>query len=1667
MEKLEQNNIVDSAEGEISKDISKKPSFSVVSHNEVAPEKESPEEKKPKFSLANDVDAPVFDNIHEGFDVEDYKEYLGNDIFMPTGGVEALNKQRAEYQPWTDQAMNMVGQAVVGEIIGGTIEGLGYLLEIGNAIDYAMGNEREWGNFMTDAGKDLRTWGQENMAIHQTNEGTFNPSDSGWWFSNGVSVASTLSMMVPSMAATRALGFLGKTASKGAGLINKSLDIASKMGKQGKWMTEGISQAVVSRHIENSMEASGTFNDQKSKYLNTVDPETGANFTDEKASRLASEAAASNYRAGWAMLLQDIPQYLAIGKVFNPNTMKMENAISKAAKNGKNIGVKPWKTKLGAAAGTFASEGFEESYQYYIAERGKALSDLKAGLIDEEKYNEMMYEAIGSDEMMTSAFFGGLGGNIFQTVGPAIGELTKSKARKESDKKAGEEYEKKVAEFDKRIQDRAKSFTAMQIELAKIDQTGDSDKRDAVVDEMMLGMTIEAVAGGRFDTHIQTLEGMSKMSPEEVVAFEKEQGMEVNKELIQKYTPKLIEKAYDIRKSFLKHSNKHDANTAALLARNEYYVKKFNEDIVRLEKNEKEIINSIPNVHGITTTQREKLDAKLKLNALKFVEKVHRDSYEKADDNKKKRIQSVIDDNLKAQEVANRIATNKGDDPRDSDSKSKDRRLSEGFLGVKEELEQNIAERLLLDDAILLFQKESKLVKTDKFKSEQKKKEIKRNLNKVNTPEEIQKAKEDISTSKDLDEKEKAEANKVLDGRLAEIKREAKKQSAEALTKSHNDQLEDSAAAAIKDNPATVTNVNAVPITDSVEDEFADDEVDVEVQLSKPADKSIENKVKAGSNIKLLDKVATAEFKEWVFNGKDKTGTQVEIKLGDPVNKYAKEAIAKFKAGTLDESVFKNLPLKVELAPGIHTFIPGYTSANTHFMTNEYPKRIAIIKALKQGKVTTEVSHQAGGNLQLAPSVNEEIPVNSLLDLMPIAGKMDNLDLMVSNENGQLVDLDKNIHSDFVGVNITLNGVQDDKGGVVGYKGGVFLNVPKANGYPFPLKVNLARPSVIQAEFLADLLVHVVSTKGTDLDSPLAVAGDLFEEFKNNHPEEYKLLGTTASINDVIQLFIHMSGDTEGKTSRLYLSGERVVFGVEKDNFVTAKNVGDYRSKLIAFLSQKKRRQFDLNKWNEDSKYRDYMIKNKIINTDAVVNKPLFTDETPIGVDPKDKYSSDIYIKAVEAPLASSNQSEIDKIEAERQAELNNSSQVKTSTKEYTVKTTDGDISTVKVDMYADGSSVVTKSVEGEVYSKDRLNKEQSQDKNILLGLTESVKNEGEIEYTVQVVAKVISEKNLELRSNKAADKINAKYDAKIKALKEGKKPPKATSSKEHDWINKREADTLKKGVFRDEYEKNLLAIEYTNPDGTKYQMNGTNKEALIKLVKDQYQAERSQLPAAPVERKTVKETLANITAPVLDIVKPVLFNRSSIVDFLQTQGLSSSDSKLVYDSLTEEELKLIGQGKNLNWKVIQDRINEPAQSSVEKIEAPEKADNFNIKKGVILYDSSNPEGFTIKAFSVGGKGSDQYLKGILFTDNKTKKEFWWNRNSKWDWEDMFIMSQEKDVSLNKLVKEKQDLIDEATNMAENDPLVETKEEIKDEIKEQGDPNKFDSEDFGAFDLLC
>ena len=1191
------------------------------------PSKEGATDEAPSIKIVDSNFEVTKDLIYEGLNTEDYESYLGNDVFVPTGGIEAMNTQRADNQAWYAQAGNMLGQAVVGEIIGGTIEGLGYLLDVGSMVDIAKGKETEWGNALSDVGKSLREGSQSSMPIYQRNEGSFDMSDSGWWFGNGVSVASSLSMLLPSMAATKALGFLGKAASKGAGVLSKTLDVASRMGKAERWMAEGISQAVVSRHIENSMEASGTFESAMSDYSSRIDPETGLIFDTEKATQLAADAAASNYRTGWAMLIQDIPQYLAIGKVFNPRTMKMEKALTKASGAGKSIKLKPWQQKVKGGTLTFGSEGFEESYQYYIAERGKLLSDLKAGLITEKEYDQTLSDKIGDEEMMSSAFWGGLGGNLFQAAGPAAQNLFKSKDRKSKEKNY-------AADKTKFLKSRGEAFSLMQYELAQADQSGDLMRREAAINEMTLGMTIEALESDGYDQHIEQLRAVQKMSEEERAAFQAEQGVELDVELFKQYIPRILATADKARERYLTHLNKNDGPIAAALARNDIYIDQFKEKLVSNETASQSIKKNIPGYNKMSEKTIGTAASKIKIKAMKEVNRHHANNLKTAGKLHKPGIKTIIDENLKKiAKEEKKIADFKGAEVA-PEQKESDALYRDGLDLATDELLSNEIENAIVSDAIQLRQKESKLMRTDDYKKNLAGRKAKSDFDSVQTKEDVEMVKNNILNS-DFDSAERvdllarlAEKEKAID---AKIKSEVLK----ARKTSHDEEIGKDIQNDKVVNPESLSNESIAEVSDNYEDSFEAEESSFTQPLLDRYEEAKESNAKTFKAVKLLDETGTEDFNEWAQNGKSKSGTKVRYEIGDPVDKNAADAIADFESGNISENTYHFLPIKVVIDTGvqdvdIHTFLPANTPSNTHFETNELPQRRVIIDLLKKdGKAESEILSTTGGDLITDDSpMDEGVPSNSIADLVQNKGKnYSELDIILTNQKGQVVNKFKEAHELYKGKVFLVQHLSDASGAYVPYKGGVFLSVTKADGSKFPLRLNLARHTRSEAELMADLLIEVGVKKTIKLDNPLSTIDPEFAaRIKENHPEVVEVLGRDPKISDIINLFTYVSDQTKGLASELYISGVWVKFA---DGVVNPENLNDptSRENLVNFLETKKRRQFHLKSWNENEAYRTHVIDQKIISTNATVDGPLFQSS--------DDRKISFYVKRINEPAPS------------------------------------------------------------------------------------------------------------------------------------------------------------------------------------------------------------------------------------------------------------------------------------------------------------------------------------------------------------------------------------------------------------------------------------------------
>ena len=1085
------------------------------------------------------------------------------------------------------------------------------------------------------------------------------PGDSGWWFSNGVSVASSLSMMIPSMAAVKGLSFLGKGMSKAAGLINKSLDIAGDMTKQARWATTGVSQAIVSRHIENSMEAAGTFDSYKAEKLNQVDPQTGEKFTEERATQLASEAAASNYRLGWAMLAQDIPQYLALGKVFNPRTMKMESALKKAAGAGKVSKMGKFGQVAKGAGVTFVSEGIEESYQYYIAERGKLLSDLQAGLITEEEYQEELKSRVGDEEMMTSAFWGGLGGNIFQAAGKGVSEAFKSKTQRENEKN----YAKMQGDF---LNKRGEAFKLMQQELAAADESGDPARREAAIADMMLSMTIEAISLDKYDQHIETLNNTMNMSKEEQDAFAKEQGIELNQELFKQYAPKAVKKSKEIKEIYDNHFKRNDSSVAAHLTRNDIQIGQFEEAISKDTKDIESLKAAVPGQERMSRQTKNIEDNKSKISALKranAVHKLHESKGKDKDSFRAKNIKSIIAENdKKIKELEKEIEKDTKDlDNREQPERVADSRYKNGYVAAQEAIFYKLVNSAMLSDGVVSRQKENIELKKDSYQKELRAKQfefiIDKKLVDEKSADELKKEVQEDKFTAD----QKETLIKKIDAKLKVLTDQAAVEKAAAEEEQAEENLAKEQKKKQEENPdKIVDNGKTGDINNVLDDPLADEGVDLDGQnLDK--DEYILSQESAES-VGLLDELSGTEgldnYKTWSENGESKIGQEITYELdfdytgNDPL---ILDAIAEYEAmgdnPVVTQDLIDYLPIKARVNKSAHTFIPTRTKNNPRF-DELVPERTAILELLFAGKeAKTVITHTSGGSLvQDLGNRTGKVPEYSVSDLQQISSNED-VKFMVTNEEGELVDMDKRYLDEFGRYRMSVG--DDTNGNPMPYRGGVFMVVKKADGTLFPMKLSINKNTAEQAEVLADMIIQSMVADNKDGKSNLSFQTPLsllpedlrasiesqmgleIEVLKEDEKDDPKMI-------DIINMFAYVSDRTSGYTSQLYTKKGVLHFGVDGQTISREqKNNPESRAQLIEFLTNVKRRQFSLDMYNKFPKYHDFIIDNKIVSTNSTITEPLFqSDFSYIDGSPSGRRVQ-AYVKPIHKPKVKKSDADI------------------------------------------------------------------------------------------------------------------------------------------------------------------------------------------------------------------------------------------------------------------------------------------------------------------------------------------------------------------------------------------------------------------------------------------
>ena len=524
-----------------------------------------------------------------------------NDLFSKVKETRIRNEQikLAEEQGWFGELGSALVQSIAGEIVGGTIEGIGYLMDIKSMWDGSLGK----GNAISDIGVALKEWTREVAPIHvdprsEEESGKFRPWDSEWWFSNLPSVASAVSIMVPVAGWTRAASFVGK----GVGGAAKSIR-AAKMAKKAnalggvnkiddvvretsgfkktydkifnnvtaKRVGNAVHQGIVSRHIESNMEASGTYKEEYEKVL----AETG---DENLARRAASDAAAFSYYANSVMVLQDIPQYFLLGRGLKSNRAFNSYAQMKAGgmATGKAL------SKAGYRQGVdMLSEFGEEAYQFVVGQEALHYADVKAGLKKDDNFSSRFGEYVNDGELWTSGFFGAIGAGAMQSMS-SVKEIS--------------ERGEKIAFHSKRIREAA--------------ELGDENAYRQAVLDASTSLAINSAKEGNIDHYVKELENLKTADAETLEKLGAD-------ESFVSHIDNLITDAKKIKEVWDNNVNKFDPSIVPQIVQSKFIVSKLDKNRADLIATVNDNLNNITGYNTLTAEGKLVFNNRLEVEAAK------------------------------------------------------------------------------------------------------------------------------------------------------------------------------------------------------------------------------------------------------------------------------------------------------------------------------------------------------------------------------------------------------------------------------------------------------------------------------------------------------------------------------------------------------------------------------------------------------------------------------------------------------------------------------------------------------------------------------------------------------------------------------------------------------------------------------------------------------------------------------------------------------------------------------------------------------------------------------------------------------------------------------------------------------------------------------------------
>lgn len=258
------------------------------------------------------------------YDIDKYAPY---DVYVnPVDDPEKLDKERAVNQSNWEQGLRMIGQ-IGNEITVGTAIGFADLADA--FYNMVSNSPNDYQSEISSELESLKESINERLAIYRENpNAAFDIGDFAWWASNAPSIASSLTLIVPSTGLAKGVSLLGKGI-KFNKLANKMAN-AINMTQKSRAITGRIAEAtaigVPSRYLENYQEARQTYNDiedysktqlanmndkQREEFYNN-NPKYKDMSDEEVAKDIAKNSADITFAEDWANVLFDVWQVYSL-----------------------------------------------------------------------------------------------------------------------------------------------------------------------------------------------------------------------------------------------------------------------------------------------------------------------------------------------------------------------------------------------------------------------------------------------------------------------------------------------------------------------------------------------------------------------------------------------------------------------------------------------------------------------------------------------------------------------------------------------------------------------------------------------------------------------------------------------------------------------------------------------------------------------------------------------------------------------------------------------------------------------------------------------------------------------------------------------------------------------------------------------------------------------------------------------------------------------------------------------------------------------------------------------------------------------------------------------------------------------------------------------------------